>query len=260
MDRLILAGVEGPDQTWKLPESIEGVLKEIDQMNTQKEKDISLVETLRKILKDLETHRRTFEYIDPQTGKSTQANIGKFDVQLALSQSFGKASDLTFIRDAIQRMDSGDFSLIVSRLMQLQSWGIGSGMSFAMDCASGISDERAAKIRQQAVKTLLGNAIDFPFPEICEVWKVPDLGNAFRSPLKSSVSALFISGTLDARCPPANAEGVLKNFPNGHHLIVRNAGHSDDLFLSSALILEQMQKFLAGQQDLLSEIQAPNPF
>jgi pimeloyl-ACP methyl ester carboxylesterase len=69
--------------------------------------------------------------------------------------------------------------------------------------------------------------IDFPFPDVCEVWGAPDLGAEFRSLVESQVPVLFISGELDGRTPPENAEDVRRGFPNSHHIIVENAGHVD---------------------------------
>jgi pimeloyl-ACP methyl ester carboxylesterase len=53
--------------------------------------------------------------------------------------------------------------------------------------------------------------IDFPFPDVCDVWGNPDLGEAFRKNIKSNVPALFISGTFDVRTPPSNAEEVRRD-------------------------------------------------
>ncbi len=58
---------------------------------------------------------------------------------------------------------------------------------------------------------------------------------------------MFISGTLDARTPPSNAEEVRAGFPNSEHMIIENGTHDDDLFLPSQLILQGVLEFLRGE-------------
>jgi hypothetical protein len=117
-------------------------------------------------------------------------------------------------------------------------------MALLMDCASGATNARLRQIDREAAGTLLGSTINFIFPEICEACGDVDLGDEFRGPLESSVSTLFISGTLDGRTSVANAEALIPGFKNSQHLIIDGAGHSDELFLSSPKILTTMQEFM----------------
>jgi pimeloyl-ACP methyl ester carboxylesterase len=118
-------------------------------------------------------------------------------------------------------------------------------MSYTMDCASGASPERLARI-QADPGTLLGDAVNLPFPDICDAWPHEDLGETFRAPLRSQAHVLCISGTLDVRTPPENAEEVLTTLANGRHLLIEGAGHDDDLLLSSPGIRDAMLAFLRG--------------
>jgi pimeloyl-ACP methyl ester carboxylesterase len=120
-------------------------------------------------------------------------------------------------------------------------------MAYMMDCSSGASSARRQQIAREARTTLLGDIMDFPFPGICDAWGNPDAGSAFRAPAKTSVPTLFISGTLDVRTPPSNAEEVRKGFRNSIHLIIDGAVHSDPLFLSSPKIKDVMLAFMKGQ-------------
>jgi len=54
---------------------------------------------------------------------------------------------------------------------------------------------------------------------------VPPLPEAFRAPVRSSLPALFVSGTLDGDAPEANATEVVAGFPEGLHLRVTGAAH-----------------------------------
>jgi pimeloyl-ACP methyl ester carboxylesterase len=146
-------------------------------------------------------------------------------------------------------MSKDDFSLAAQGWLNLSRGGsVGSAMAYMMDCASGVSADRRKQIACEAKLTLLGDVMDFPFPDVCDAWGDPDAGAAFRAPAKSSVPTLFISGTFDVRTPPTNAEEVRKGFPNSTHLIIDGAVHSDPLFLSSPQIKDVMLEFMKGQK------------
>ena len=104
---------------------------------------------------------------------------------------------------------------------------------------------------------MLEDFFNIPFPEVCEHWNAPDLGDEFRSPLRSDVPVLFISGSLDARTPLSNAEEYRKGFANSAHIIIDGAVHSDPLFLSSPKIQEGMLEFLRGQAVTTTKITLP---
>jgi pimeloyl-ACP methyl ester carboxylesterase len=105
---------------------------------------------------------------------------------------------------------------------------------YAMDCASGASPERRALIEREARETLLGNAIDFPLPDICNAVGCPDLGDEFRAAPRSALPVLFITGTLDCRTPAENVDELAPGLPNHQHLVIDGAGHGDLLLAERA--------------------------
>jgi hypothetical protein len=94
-----------------------------------------------------------------------------------------------------------------SEIIEERTSSIGSPMSYTTDCASGASRERSARIERETQAGVLGH-LDFPIPDVCPAWGVPSLHVQDRTPVYSDVPALFISGTLDGRTPPENAEGI----------------------------------------------------
>ncbi len=126
-----------------------------------------------------------------------------------------------------------------------------------MDCASWATEKRLRQIEREALETVLGAAIDFPYPCICEVEGMPRLGDDFSGPLESDIPVLFVSGTLDGRTPISNAKEIAKGFSNHRHLIIRNASHGGDLFTSSPKILEAVKMFLRGESVPWTEIDGP---
>jgi pimeloyl-ACP methyl ester carboxylesterase len=249
--RVILAGVEGPDHTMKLPSNIEKHLANLDRLvkaDPDLSKDVPDFQGLMKTVLDrVEREPATVEVMHPQTKQPVKITINKFALQTLTANSFG--SDEADLPSRYYTLAKGDFSLAAGgwlRTMRGMS-AIGSGMAFMMDCSSGLSAERRKQIALESKNTLLGDIMDFPFPDVCDAWGSPDLGHVFRSPVKSRVPVLFISGTLDVRTPPTNAEEVRREFPNSSHLIIDGAVHSDPLFLSSPKIKDVMLEFMKGQ-------------
>ena len=69
-----------------------------------------------------------------------------------------------------------------------------------MDCASWGSAARLEQIEHEANDTLLGAAIDFPFPCLCRVDGMPRLGDDFRAPVETEIpNRLLVHTRVKAR-------------------------------------------------------------
>ncbi|MEW6207203.1 MAG: alpha/beta hydrolase [Acidobacteriota bacterium] len=250
--QVILAGVEGPAHTLKLPSNIQANLEKINLLvkaDTSLNKQIpDLIAMMKAVLERLEKQPVQLETIDPQSKQKVKVTLGRFDLERLTASVIGneQVAQIPAVYRALStgNISSPILSIIAGRVLAERRGRIGSAMPFAMDCASGVSKERRQRILREARGALLGNSIDFPFPDVCEGWGVLDLGEGFRSGVKSNVPALFISGTLDARTPISNAEEVRRGFTKSVHLIIDGAVHSDPLFLSSPRIKDVMIEFL----------------
>ena len=243
IDRVILAGVEGMDDTFKLPENTQKILKEIDRRikkDSELNKEIpDLLGSIKTVLDRLEQKPVTVEIVDPNTKEKLNVTIGKYDVQLIIGGYFGSEEFLSTLPGLLKSMENGDFSYIAEQTLLLRRGESSSLMSVAMDCASGISDRRLAQIKREKDKSLLANSNVDPFPEICNSINYKELGKEFRNPVKSDVPTLFISGTFDGQTPVSNAELVKKGFKNSSHLIIEGAGHGDALFFPRPKLKKQ---------------------
>ena len=66
-----------------------------------------------------------------------------------------------------------------------------------------------------------------------------------------------MSGTLDARTPPRNAEEVLRAFPNSRHILIEGAGHGNDLFVSAPEVYNLTLEFIRTGDATLNRIELP---
>ncbi len=250
IDRVILAGTEGPDQTVKPPSQQQALLEEIDALvKADPEAKVAFPDFLgmvKTMMERLDKEPAMIEVAHPQTGETVKLAIGKFDLQRYTAALLRGPSNFKSLPAAYKKMLKGDFSEMTTFAARLKTGNFGA-MSAAMDAASGLSDARRQRIEKERKECLLGDAINFPYYAVQEGLGVPDLGDDFRKNPQTDIPALFISGTLDGRTPVENATIVRKGFRNSSHLIIKGAGHSDPLFLSSPRIAEVMLAFMHGK-------------
>ncbi len=260
--RAILAGIEGPDHSFKLPSNIQKHLADLDRAvksDPTLSKEIpDFLGLMKTVLERLEKEPATVEVTDSQTKQKIKVTVNKFALQFLTANNIGTTVTSTY--PAIYHAASkGDYAMVAEAWLNQTSQGFGSAMSYMMDCASGITPTRREGIAREAKETLLEDLTDVVIPAVCEEWGSPDLGDDFRAPVKSNVPMLFISGTLDARTPVSNAEEYRAGFTNSAHLIIEGAVHSDPLFLSSPKIKDVMLEFMRGVPVSTERIELP-PF
>jgi pimeloyl-ACP methyl ester carboxylesterase len=255
IDRMILAGVEGPDHTLKLPSNIEANFTKLAKLAAADSAfagQPDLVDTLRGILQRLEQ-----EPVQVEPLPKREVVLGKWDLQKRLADVMGSQSAMERLPAALIAMSRGNFADLGRWAYAFRTPGSLSAMTLAMDCASHASAARRERIEREGRTALLGATIDYPFPDICEVPGLPRLDEDFRAPLESDIPTLFISGTMDGRTPVENAEEVAAGFSNGRHLVIQGAAHSDPLFLSTPRILEIMLAFARGEEISDSVVDGP---
>jgi pimeloyl-ACP methyl ester carboxylesterase len=244
--RSVITSVEGPDDTIKLPGNEQRQLEKIAAL-VKKDPTMGpivpdLVGLMKSVFDKLEAAPATTTVPDPKTKQPVKVTISKFDVQMAVAATLGNVQALRKLPGAVYDMSKGEFSWPAAWVLSLHGSSIGSGMAMQMDCASGLSDGRRARIKKEAAGTLLGDVTDLPFPDVCDAWVPNDLGPAFRGPLTSGVPALFVTGDIDGRTPTSNADLVRKGFTRQHRIEVENAAHGG--YQNDPKVLEAMVEFL----------------
>jgi pimeloyl-ACP methyl ester carboxylesterase len=118
-------------------------------------------------------------------------------------------------------------------------------MARAINCATGASPARQARVTAEADWALLG----LPFDDVmvsadyCDALDAADHDVQAWRPFSSDVPTLFISGSLDSNTPPAQAEEVRYGFARGVHLVVENGRHET---LPVSAVQDAIVDFLGG--------------
>lgn len=232
VDRLVLIGPRGMDTARKLPAAGDSFLSRIGEL-ARADTTVSahlpdLMTTLDRVLARLDAQPLAVELKGPD-GTVTR-EVGGYALRFIIAKFYLNDPDnFRFLPKMLDEIDTGrePWSLRFN-LGKL----LGGGVSFAWfttDAASGVSAGRDAVIREQARTSRLGDASNFPFPDINEVWGMPDLGGAYREPVESDVPTLFVAGTLDGITPVEQAKDVMERFHHGRLLTVENGGHVSQL-------------------------------
>jgi pimeloyl-ACP methyl ester carboxylesterase len=257
--RAIFAGTEGPDHTYKLPSNLDRILLRVDSAMKADPRASALmpdfVGALRELVAQLAEEPARVEVT--HEGERRTVVIGPRDLQRAVYGELGESEDIVELLARGIPVLEGDFSDLARGLADGRLGNRERAMSIAMDCASGATAPRLALIEEQARTALLGDVGTLSLSATCSIWPANDLGDEFRTPVESDVPVLFISGTLDPRTPPSNAEEMRAGLPNSHHLLVEGGSHDDDLLIVSPLIGETMLAFLRGETDLPERVMLP---
>jgi len=232
--RAVLMGSEGPDDTLKAPMSADHTLQRIADLTRRDAVAHALSPDL------IGAMQRVFDRLGRQPVlarlpfSTKDVMIGRFDAQLAAVALLGRTEFARYLPLAFATADQGDYGSLAFLVVEVRkTLGEFAAMPLAMDVASGASTQRRALIAREQPQSLFGAALNFPIAQIGEGLGIADVGSTFRAPLRSTVPVLFVSGTLDTRTPPQNAESLRRGFASSTHLVLRGAGHDDDLWLSS---------------------------
>ena len=261
--RAVMIGTVGPDQLQKLPSGIQKQLVEIRRLvrnnDGLRERIPDLLSLMETVLSKLEKHPVVCEITNPKDKRKTSVTVDKFAMQWLTGAFISRRDFIAAIPALYYSVSKDDLSLLTSILSTVAQRTALPATQTTMRCASNASKERYKQIQRESKTAILGDAVNFPIPEICSVWGTPDLGDSFRAPVKSRMPILFISGSLDANAPSENVEEMRKYLPNSLHVIV-DGGEHEDFFLASPLreqIREVVTGFLRGTPSATARMKAP---
>jgi pimeloyl-ACP methyl ester carboxylesterase len=263
IERVALVGIEGLDETVKLPaltDAFYGRLQQAIALDPEAAKAYpDFIGTMRRVHARLQREPVRVTFKDT-AGQDITLMLGLADIRFAAAALSTDPARSRNLPGLYAMMDEGDFSraapIIWEGLRKPGAMRL-TGMGDAMDVASGISRQRLALFEQQARDSLLGDIVNFPMPHMGDALGVPDLGERFRAPFRSDVPVLFMSGTLDGRTYPESARELIKRFSRGSHLIVENGGHN--LFEASPLIRDVVVAWFRGEPPKTATIRLAPP-
>lgn len=258
IERALLYGIEGPDHTWDDPD---GRLAALERIAGAIEADVAfadkipaggLIEALNTVIGRLVVSPVTMT-IPGDNGEHDQTVV--IDAHLVrrfAGLQAGRRSRPHVWPEFILDLYQGDYANVARGAVALRNIRIDRPMHYMMDCASGISPDRARRYSQSAAADILG-PINFEYQEVCDAWQARDLGDHFRAAVTSDIPTLLVHGTWDTSAPIENAREVVATLSNGHLIEVVGGNHGAlyNLYEHWPPAHERIGAFLRGEQPRL---------
>jgi pimeloyl-ACP methyl ester carboxylesterase len=253
IDKVILASAEGLNQTVKLPAETDAYFARLQQaINTQpdaKNAYPDIVKLMHNVNKKLDENPMAVS-IPQKNGTEVKMLFQKVHLQIIASSMIADPQrGVKHILMLYKTLDQGSDVVLIEFLRRgyfTNSPISFEAMSFAMDVASGITDERLALVTEQAKTSLLGLALNFPMPHLNKAVKGLDLGDSFRKHPISDVPTLLLTGTLDGRTYMASQKIATQGLSNLTQVTINNAGHN--LFMVSPEITDTIKSFMSDKE------------
>ncbi len=263
VERAALLGTAGPADMRKLPLMLDTQLAKLSMLAREDPsigKEVpDMTALLRRVLAKLEREPIAVTITDRSRREKVQVRIGPAALQRILVLDIGDGNDFTVFPALLLTLERGDASILawfVEKRYNQAAAGLDL-MAYGMRCSGGATASRDGEIARQAPLSILGNALNGPYPAVCGALPAVDLGDDFRTPIVSNVPVLFISGTLDSNTPPYQAEQVRWGMPHAMHIVVTNAGHED--LEPNAEVQAAIADYFAGKDVASRRLALPAP-
>jgi len=251
VNRAALSGIEGLNQTVKRPALTDKVFAHVQEIIDADPKAKALYPDLAGMMRRVHAKLNATPAVATFTPQGASAPVTMtfdgFAVQLITSMSTADPPGFANAPLIYLALDNGQYPKVAQMLYGplLQMTAGFRGMPEAMDLASGITADRLRLVTEEAKTSLLGDALNFPMPQLLGIRDKIDLGNDFRAPFRSDIPSLFISATLDGRTYPDEAAEEIKGFSNKWRLIVENGGHN--IYEADKRVADAVVAFFKGE-------------
>ena len=149
-------------------------------------------------------------------------------VRLTLPHRLYSTEAAARVPNSIHRAAQGDFAELARacRSIQRQTWDDPSqGLFLSISCSEDEAALEPAVVERETRGTFVGDIRVRLQAARCAEWPRAPLPPGYHEPVRSNVPALLLTGEADPILPPAWAEEVARNLPNGRLIVVPNASH-----------------------------------
>jgi pimeloyl-ACP methyl ester carboxylesterase len=240
VDRVVMASVEGMDQTVKLPARVDAALGRLAGAAAAND----LLATMRRVHAKLDATPQAMTVGDA-TGQ-VSFSMDSFALRSMIGGIAKNPAGIGQLAQLYGAFDAGQGQAVAPLLYGafLSEPLTMTGMPELMDLASGISRKRLGEFGREATTAIVGTATNFPMPQVSGLVPAIDLGDAFRTDVRSSIPTLVFSGDLDLRTPLEEQAAATNGLRRLTTVVVRNGGH--DLYETDPAIAGMIATFFKG--------------
>lgn len=179
---------------------------------------------LRNVMATLAKAPVQVEYRDPGTAQ-VKTDMLTPDTVTGLAFAFSYMPELSALLPVVlDEAGQGRYAPLMS-LSKLAGRTLGAQMNHGMQWSVICAEDADRYQEPAAADRLLGPEVARMFFAACPAWNVGTRPKDFTAPFASTLPVLLLSGQFDPVTPPRYAEQVLKQLPNGRHLVARGQGH-----------------------------------
>jgi len=228
LERVILFGMEGPDQSYDHPGWLWNVYKRMAE-EAEKAPELKGMIPEGGLIKAAETiveraRTKPFTVTVTDTVDNSKHDI-LFDGELIkpLSRGYGPLNNWPA---SIITMYRGDFRAAAEarfRWSKSSARAYRTASYFMLDCGSGVTQKRLAEQQADPAVNLLWRMNSIYF-DACSVWE-SDLGDDFRQNFETQIPTVIVHGTWDLSTPLENAQELVPYFKNSKFIPVVRGPH-----------------------------------
>jgi pimeloyl-ACP methyl ester carboxylesterase len=232
--RAILRGMEGPDHTYDMPSEVLGSLSRMAAAADQAPElrglipEGGLLQAFTTVIARAEKEPVRVKVTSPITGQEQVVLFDAWRVRHLAMGYTGRVASRQGMRTwpaDVLALYRGDFSQAALSLLGPDE-GYRTASYFMLDCGSGISPSRDAKLKADPAVAVLG-AMNLQYQAGCPVWH-SDLGSEFRKNFETAIPTVIVYGTWDVSTPQENALELAPFFKT-HALVKVNGGSHGSL-------------------------------
>ena len=203
--------MEGVKRQWKVAEADKGLAPYIPEGG--------LEAAAKAVLKRFETPIKVT--VKDKSGAEVTVTLGKEDVQRDLLHR-GPDGPAWLLSLYHQHYDAWALSVIGRRRAhQAEQKMIGP----LIDTSLGVTPEREKQLRSDPATEFLGQWNWDAYIASKDIWPTDDVGDDFRTPVKTEIPVLFLQGDWDINTPVENTLNIAKSFTHSKVLICEHGGH-----------------------------------
>ncbi len=250
IDKMVLTGAEGLDQTVKLPAETDAYFDRLQAAINKEPAAKAAYPDVKAMMRRV--HERLdaapvmmrVETKDGPKDMLLTADIMRFAASASIADPQG-AARLFMLYLGVEAGMTEPVGALMGRFFTPGAPESFRLMPLAMDVASGIGAGRLARVEREAANALLGDLLNYPMPQLAGALGL-DLGDEFRTAPRSAIPTLLLIGTLDGRTYPAEQKAATSGLSTLTTVTVENAGHN--LFMLSPAITETIASFMSGEK------------
>lgn len=259
VERVVLASLEGQDQTVKRPGRSDLYLRRVEQLMGAdpegRRAAPDLLALMRRVHARLE--EEPLQLTLQRAAGPLDLKVGGFAVQLLAGAAVANPDSMAALPRLYLALDAGKTNALTPFLARMYGQLGISGMPETMDLASGISRRRLALVEREARTAVFGDSLNFPMPHLSGLIPAVDLGDDFRASFRIRNPSLLVAGSLDGRTVLEEQAEVAAQFTNKAQILVENAGHN--VFEAHPQVQDQIVRFFKGEPVGDTKLSLPPP-